>query len=119
VKISRTISGPRRNASSYGQEIDRSKKILENILKTKDEQQIEYILSVAKIKARGGDLTVVKLKKLLDKAMLKEEVVLNKMQLVNLYLNSFMPEQAKRFIINIKDTKGGRGIKNATLQQAK
>jgi len=107
VKISRTISGSKRNASSYGQEIARSKEMLENVLKAKNEQQIEYILSVAKIKAKGEDLTVVKLKKLLDKAMLKEEVVLNKMQLVNLYLNSFMPEQAKRFIINIKDTKGG------------
>jgi len=116
VKISRTISGSKRNASSYGQEMNRSKKVLENILKEKNELQMKYILSVAELKAKGEDLTVVKLKKLLDKAMLKEEVVLNKMQLVNLYLNSFIPEQAKRFIINIKDTKGGRGIKNATLQ---
>jgi len=99
VKISRTISGPRRNASStYGQEIARSKEMLENVLKAKNEQQIEYVLSVAKIKAKGEDLSIVKLKKLFCGARLKGKMVLDKMRLINLYLNNLMPEEAKRFI---------------------
>jgi len=97
--IKHGILGPKRNASStYGQEIVKSKKVLENVLKEKNEQQMEYVLSVAKLKAQGKDLTVVKLRKLFDEAMLKGEVVLKKMQSINFYLNNFMPDEAKRFI---------------------
>jgi len=98
VRISRTISGSKRNASSYGQEMARSKEMLEKVLKERNDQQIKYVLSVAKLKAQGKDLTVVKLKKLLNDVSLKEGVILKKMQSINLYLNSLMPDEAKRFI---------------------
>ena len=98
--IKHGILGPKRNASStYRQELNKSKKALENIFKGKNEQEIKYVLSVAELKAKGRDLSLVSLKKLLNKAMLKEEVVIKKMRLVNLYLNRLMPEQAKRFIL--------------------
>ncbi|MHA1703762.1 MAG: hypothetical protein ACTSWK_16015, partial [Promethearchaeota archaeon] len=84
--------------SSYGQEMARSKEMLEKVLKERNDQQIKYVLSVAKLKAQGKDLTVVKLKKLLNDVPLKEGVILKKMQSINLYLNSLMPDEAKRFI---------------------
>jgi hypothetical protein len=99
MEIKRTISGPRKHPfPTYGQEITKSKNVLEKVLKEKNDQQMEYVLSVAKLKAQGKDLTVVKLKKLLNKAMLKEGVILKKMQSINLYLNSLMPDEAERFI---------------------
>jgi len=99
VKISRTISGSKRNASStYGQEMAKSRNVLEKVLKKKDDQQMKYVLSVAKLKAEGKDLTVVKLKKLLNDVTLKEGVILKKIQSINLYLNSLMPDEAERFI---------------------
>ncbi len=99
MEIKRTISGPRKHFfSTYGQEITKSKNVLEKVLKEKDDQQMKYVLSVAKLKAQGKDLTVVKLKRLLKNAMLKEGVILKKMQSINLYLNSLMIDEAERFI---------------------
>jgi len=98
VKISRTISGSKRNASSYGQEMARSKGMLEKVLKEKNKRQMNYVLSVARIKAKGEDLSIVKLKKLFCKAKVKGKMALDKMRLINLYLNSLMPDEAKRFI---------------------
>lgn len=99
MRIKHGILGPKRNASStYGQEIIKSKNVLEEVLKEKNERQMKYVLSVAKLKAQSKDLTVVKLKKLLNDITLKEGVILKKMQSINLYLNSLMPDEAKRFI---------------------
>jgi len=98
VRISRTISGSKRNTSSYKQEMARSKEMLEKVLKERKDQEIKYILSVVKLKAQGKDLTVVKLKKLLNDAQLKDSVILRKMRLINFYLNSLLPDEAKRFI---------------------
>jgi len=111
--IKHGILGPKRNSpATYGQEIDRSKNVLEGILKEKNKQQMKYVLSVAELKAKGEDLSIVKLKKLFDKAMLKGEVTLKKMRFVNFYLNSFMPEQAKRFIEKFENPER-RNINNA------
>jgi len=99
MRIGRTISGPRKDTSStYGQEIARSRKVLGNVLKEKNKQQMKYVLSVAKLRAQGRDLSVGKLKELFNKAILKGEMTLEQMRLLNLYLNSLMPEEAKRFI---------------------
>lgn len=99
MKIRHTISGPRRNTSStYGQEIARSKKTLENALKEKNKQQMKYILSVAELKAKGKNLSLAKLKKLLNNSKLRGEMALEKIRLINLYLNNLSSEQAKRFI---------------------
>jgi len=95
----RGILGSRKNTSStYGQEMDRSNKEIKKVLKENNEQQMMYVLSIAALKAEGKDLSITTLKKLLNKARLKEEVVLKKMRLVTLYLNSLMPEEAQRFI---------------------
>jgi hypothetical protein len=99
MRIKRTISGPRKHSfSTYGQEITKSRNVLEKVLKEKNDQQMKYVLSVAKLKAKGKDLTIVKLKKLLNDITLKEGVIPKKMQSINLYLNSLMPDEAKRFI---------------------
>jgi hypothetical protein len=103
MKIKHGILGPKRNThSTYGQEIDKSRNVLEGILKEKNEQEMRYVLSVAELKSKGEDLSIVKLKELFDKAMLKGDVVLAKMRFVNFYLNSFMPKEAKRFIEKFK-----------------
>ena len=99
MEIKRGILGPKKNPPyTYGQEIHRSRNVLNGILKEKNKQEMRYILSVAELKAKGEDLSIVTLKKLFDKAMLKGDVVLKKMRFVNFYLNSLMPKEAKRFI---------------------
>jgi len=101
MRIGRTISGPRNTSSTYGQEMAKSKKAIENVLKEKDEQQMKYVLSVAEIKASGQDLSIPLLKEVFGKTMVKGakgEVALEKMRLVNLYLNSLSREEAQRFI---------------------
>jgi hypothetical protein len=99
VFVMRGILGSRKNTSStYGQEMDRSKKTLEKVLKENNEQQMMYVLSVAALKAKGEDLSITTLKRLFNKARLKKEVVLKKMRPVTFYLNSLMPEEAQRFI---------------------
>jgi len=113
----RGIFGSKRNASStYGQVIARSKKVLENVLKEKDEQQMKYVLSVAGLKAKGKDLSIVELKKFFHNTMMKGEVTLKKMQSVNFYLNSLMPEEAKKFIENLKNSKRRNTSEIETLQ---
>lgn len=105
--IKRTISGSKRNTSTtYKQEINRSKKVLENVLKEKNKQQMEYVLSVAELKAKGEDLSIVKLKKLFNKAIVKEEVAQNKerMRLINFYLNSLGRKEAQKFIEKFEDS---------------
>ena len=97
--IKHKISRLRGNASStYSEEIANSKKVLDNLFAEKNERQIEYVLSVAELRAKGKDLSVVKLKKLFKTARLKGEVVLKRMRVVNFYLNSLRPEEAEKFI---------------------
>jgi len=103
MRIKHTISGTRSASSTYAQVMAKSKEVLVNVLKEKNEQQMMYVLSVAELKAKGEDLTIVKLKKLFDDAMVKGEVALEKMsqekmRLINFYLNSLMPKEAQRFI---------------------
>lgn len=97
--INRGILGSKRSASStYGQVIEKSKEVLGSVLKEKNEQQMEYVLSVAALKAQGKDLSVTKLKELFNKVTLEEGVFLKKIRLINFYLNNLSPEGAKRFI---------------------
>ena len=103
MRISRTISGPKNTSSTYGQEMAKSKKALESVLKEKDKRQIKYVLSVAEIKAKGRDLCITDLKKLFDEAKLNGEVVLEKVRLINFYLNSLLPKEAQKFIEKLKD----------------
>lgn len=105
MKIRHTISGPKRN-STYGQEMTKSREILENILREENKQWLEYILAIAKIKEKGDDLSIGKVREICDKVgltdELKKEMVLNKNKMrVNLYLNSLSPPEAKKLIEEI------------------
>ena len=115
--IKHAISRLKRDTSStYSEAIVNSKKVLDNLFAEKDERQIRYVLSVAALRAKGEDLSVVKLKKLFNTAGLKGEVVLRRMRLVNFYINSLMSKEAKRFIEKFRNSER-RNI-NATLQKS-
>jgi len=115
MRIQHKISKLKGNASStYSEAITNSKKVLDNLFAENNRQQILYVLSVAELRAKGKDLSVVKLKKLFKAARLNGEVILKRMRLVNFYLNSLRPEEAEKFIKKLGNPEG-RNI-NATSQ---
>ena len=100
--IKHTISGTRRNTPlTYGQELARARKTVESILRLRgnmrgNKQLIKYIESVAKLKARGEDLSIPRLKEVSDKIIVQVEWRI--IRFINLYLNSLSPTEARRFI---------------------
>jgi len=104
--IKHTISGPKKDNTSsiYGRETSMARVTVENIIKSKDEQWMKYVLSVAKLKVKGDDSFIVGIKKLSDNAKAKVSIsidkgVLDKIRMINLHFRyNLDPSGAERFI---------------------
>lgn len=105
MKISRTISGPRKHTSfSRGQELAKARIVVEKIFSNKDKQLIKYVLLVARLKSRGNDLFIARIKKFSDRAIAKasssidKRALSDKIRMINLYFYNLDPNEAQRFI---------------------
>lgn len=85
--IKHGILGPKRNTpTTYGQELAIAKSVVDSIISSKNKQLMGYILSVAKLKIRGDNFFATKIKKLVDRAMIKGGVLMEKTRRINLYI---------------------------------
>lgn|GEM_PF-2435963 len=97
--IRHTISGPKNTFSSYGQELAKAQAVVDKAFKSKNQQLIKYLLSVAKLKIRGDNFFATKIKKLTDRARIKEGVLMEQTRRINLYINN-QDRQALRELID-------------------
>jgi hypothetical protein len=93
----RTIFRTRDAPFSYGQELRKARTIVEETIKNgKNRTLIKYIKVVAKLRTRGNDLFVARIKRISD--LVIENQTKEKIRMINLYFYNLDPSGAKRFI---------------------
>jgi len=112
MEIKHGILGPKRNASStYGQELELARSTVENIMKRKDRQCIEYIqyFAKAKLKIHGDNLSITEIKKISDEAMAKAmaklkipKIPAEKIRNINMHILNLGAEGVKKVIERLK-----------------
>lgn len=99
--IKRSNYRPQRNTpSTYGQEIGGAKNVVESTLNSKNKKLIRYILSVAKLRARGNNHFVAGIGDLFKKAM-EMGFSVERIRKINLYINYLGEESSKVLIKRI------------------
>lgn len=75
-----------------------AKTVVRNIIESKNKEQVEYILSVAKLKNKSDDLFVKKIKKLSDRAIAKSGISAERIRMANLHIYNLGLKGAQRLI---------------------
>jgi len=84
--------------SSYNQQFSIAKTVVKNIIESKNKEQVEYILSVAKLKSKSDDLFAKKIKKLSDRAIAKLGISAERVRRANLHIYNLDSNGAQRLI---------------------
>lgn len=93
----RTISRARDAPFSYGQELRKAQTIVEETIKNgKNRTLIKYIKVVAKLRTRGSNLFVARIKRISD--LVIENQTKEKIRMINLYFYNLDQRGAERFI---------------------
>jgi len=101
----RTISRTRDAPFSYGQELTKARKIVEETIKNgKNRTLIKYIKVVARLRNRGNDLFVARIKKISD--LVIENQAKETIRMINLYFYNLDPSGAQRFIERFDRSEG-------------
>jgi hypothetical protein len=100
----RTIFRTRDAPFSYGQELRKAQNVVEKVIKNGNRTLIKYIKVVAKLRTRGNDLFVARIKKISD--LVIENQTKEKIRMINLYFYNLDPSGAQRFIEKFERSEG-------------
>jgi len=84
--------------SSCNQQFSMAQTVVKNLIESKNKGQVEYILSVAKLKSKSNDLFAKKIKKLSDRAIAKLGISAERIRMANLHIYNLDSNGAQRLI---------------------